>query len=355
MNERLSSLTAEIERKRSRGAAAWFLALAASVAVTFLAAIALGSVRIPLSEVVKALVGGAVQSETERTIVRDVRLPRACGAAMVGAALAVSGLLMQTLFRNPLAGPFVLGVDAGASLGVALVTLATGPGRLEAFGFLASAGRIAAGWTGAAAVLVVVLAVAKRLRDPVSLLIVGLLTGYVVSALVSILIAFSTSEQVAGYIAWTMGSFRGMTWPQLAVMTPALAIGFMIGALLVKPLDALLLGAEAARGLGVAVEPVRVGLVAAAAILAGTVTAFCGPIAFLGVAVPHLARGLLAAADHRRLMPAAALIGAELALVADIIARTPGRTEALPLSSVTALLGAPVLAWVVLRRGEAQG
>lgn len=348
--ETRSATTAEPPAPSRRRRSATLTLLLALLACAFVAAIALGSVRLAARDVWTVLAGGAVQDASAAIIVRELRLPRAIGAVLAGAGLALSGLWMQTLFRNPLAGPFVLGIDAGASLGIALVVLTAGPRGLDAIGAPGELGRILAAWIGAGGVLLLVLAAARSVREPVTLLILGLMVGYFVNALVSVLLSWSDSEQLRTYVSWTFGSFRGITWEQLASFAPSVGFGVALGALLVKPANAMLLGENYARTLGVPVERVRWLLVLSASILAGTVTAFCGPVAFLGVAVPHLARGLLGTSDHRVLAPAVLLLGANVALVADLLSRLPGREESLPLSAVTSLLGAPVLLWVVLRQ-----
>ena len=339
-------------------------AIAIVLAAAFAAHLSLGSVPIPLGQTLRALIGAPVQNETWRTIVLDFRLPRAVTAAIAGAALAVGGLLMQTLFRNPLAGPFVLGINAGASLGVAIVVLGgslLGSAPVAGSGLLAGAGiggdalLVLAASTGAAAVLLVVLAVARRVESAMTLLVLGVLFSYAVSAGVSVLMHFSIPQEIQTYINWTFGSFAGVDRPQLGLLAAAVGIGLASTVLLVKPLNALLLGEAYASSMGVRVRVVRTLVIAATALLAGTVTAFCGPIAFVGIAVPHLARALLRDADHRRLMPATLLLGAVTAVVADLVASLPGLRIVLPLNAVTALIGAPIVIAVIVRRGDLGG
>jgi iron complex transport system permease protein len=262
---------------------------------------------------------------------------------------------MQTMFRNPLAGPYVLGVDAGASLGVALVTLGWGVGAegfLSNVGLLAGLGRLGAATLGAAVTLFLVLAIAARLRSNVTLLVVGLLIGYFASGLVGVMVYMSVPESIQRYLQWTFGSFTAATWPTLSLLAISVGIGCLIALLLSKSMDALLLGEEYAESVGVAVRRVRWGLVIGSSILAASVTAICGPIGFIGVAVPHLAREVLRTSQHRYLLPSTMLIGAIVAVIADIIARGPGGDVTLPLNSITALFGAPLLVWLVLRRVE---
>ncbi len=328
------------------------VALAAVVLACMVASLAAGSARIPLSDVVTILAGGEAERASWRGIVLDFRLPKALTAALAGAALAVSGMLMQTLFRNPLAGPYVLGVSAGASLGVAVVVLSVGAGAsqlLAGFGLAGDLGLVAAASLGSGAALALVFLAAKRVST-LTLLILGVLFGYATSALVIVLVHFSLAERIQSYLTWTFGSFGGVTWSQLRILAPVVALGLALAALASKPLNALLLGETYAASMGVAVERARYLVLASTALLAGAVTAFCGPIAFLGVAVPHLVRGLLGAADHRLLIPASVLAGAAVALVSDLVAQLPGSQAVLPLNAVTALIGAPVIAGVVLRR-----
>ena len=330
-----------------------FPALAAALAGLFALSLGLGSVSIPLDAVIAILWDGTGQKESWTHIVHAIRLPRALTAVLAGAALGASGLQMQTLFRNPLADPFILGISAGASLGVALVVLGTGvtgSGLMAGLGFLGQAGVVAAAVAGAALALGLVLLVGRRVEHAMTLLILGLMFGYLTAALVSVLLYFSIPEQVQTYVLWTFGSFGAVTWGQLAVLAPTALAGLGIAGLLVKPLNALLLGETYARSMGLEARRARLWIIASAALLAGAVTACCGPIGFLGVAVPHLCRGLFNTSDHRVLMPAVLLLGGMLALGADLVARLPGSDAALPLNAVTALLGAPVVTWIILRR-----
>ncbi len=327
-------------------------ALGALTLACLLASLAAGSARIPLGEVVTVLAGGEAERASWRGIVLDFRLPKALTATLAGAALAVSGLLMQTLFRNPLAGPYVLGVSAGASLGVAAVVLSVGAGAsrmLAGLGLAGDLGLVGAAGLGASATLGLIFLAARRVST-LTLLILGVLFGYAASALVTVLVHFSLAERIQSYVTWTFGSFGGVTWSQLEVLAPALAAGLLLAGAASKPLNALLLGESYAASMGVAVERARYLVLAATALLAGAVTAFCGPIGFLGVAVPHLVRGLLGAADHRLLIPGCALAGAAVALISDLVAQLPGSQAVLPLNAVTALIGAPVIAGVILRR-----
>ena len=330
-----------------------FAALAAALAGLFALSLGFGSVSIPLDAVAAILWDEAGQKPSWSHIVHAIRLPRALTAVLAGAALSASGLQMQTLFRNPLADPFILGISAGASLGVALVVLGTGVtggGLLAGLGLLGQAGVVAAAVAGAGLVLGLVLLVGRRLQNAMTLLILGLMFGYLTGALVSVLLYFSIPEQVQTYVLWTFGSFGAVTWGQLAILAPVVLAGLGIAGLLVKPLNALLLGETYARSMGLDARRARLWIIASAALLAGAVTAYCGPIGFLGVAVPHLCRALFDTSDHRVLLPATLLLGAMLALSADLAARLPGSEATLPLNAVTALIGAPVVTWIILRR-----
>lgn len=320
----------------------------------FLLSVSLGSVQIPLGDVAAVLLGGSASKESWTNIILIFRLPKAITATLAGAALAVAGLQMQTLFRNPLAGPFVLGISSGASLGVALVVLGTSGtaavGLLAGLSMMGDFGIAAASTAGASLVLILVLLAARHVGNNMTLLILGLMFGYATSAVVSVLLHFSIAERIQAYLQWTFGSFDGVTWRQMWVVAPALLVSLATGVSAVKPLNALLLGETYAASMGVPVGRVRLLIIASASVLTGVVTAFCGPIAFLGVAVPHLCRSLFNTSDHRVLLPAVMLLGGTLALVADLIAHLPGSQITLPLNAVTALIGAPVVTWVILRQ-----
>lgn len=340
-----------------RSRASWrrwaLLALGVALPCVFVLSLLVGSVTIPLEEIFTILRGGEPSRASWTTIVLNFRLPKAITALLAGSGLAVAGLLMQTLFRNPLADPFVLGISSGASLGVALVLLAigtTGATMLAGVGLLGDLSLILSAAVGAAIVLALVLLVAQRIRSTMTLLILGVMFGYVTSSLVSILVHFSIMNRIQTYINWTFGSFGGVTWGQMALFAAAMIGGQILAYTLVKPLNALLLGEAYARSMGVNIRLVRRMLILAAATLAGGVTAFCGPIGFLGIAVPHLCRALLGTSDHRVLLPASTLMGGILALIADMIAQVPGSQIILPLNAITALIGAPVVVWVILRQ-----
>ncbi len=320
----------------------------------FILDVSSGSVRIPFGKVISILFGGEAEKASWEKIIFLFRLPKAITAAIAGAALSISGLQMQTLFRNPLAGPSILGIGAGASLGVALVVLtaASGGGSqfLEGLGLAGDVGIVAAASIGSSLVLFLVLVVSKKVQSVITLLILGMLFGYAVNALVSILIHFSIAERVHAYIAWTFGSFGGTTWKQLFVFAPIAAAGLIAALFTGKILNVMLLGEEYARSMGLRIKQARIFTIVITALLTGAVTAFCGPIAFLGVAVPHLCRSLFNTSDHKILLPAVIVLGAVLALFSDFISQLPGSQSVLPLNSVTALIGTPVIVWVILRR-----
>lgn len=331
-------------------------ALASALLGLFCLGLAAGSVSIPLGEAAGSLIGRPASDPVWDGIIRQIRLPRCLAAVLAGAALAVSGLEMQTLFRNPLAGPYSMGISSGALLGVALAVLAGAaagsglPGFLAMRGLWTEIGVAGSAVAGAAGVMVMVLLFSRRIRSNTILLILGLMFGQMASALISVLLAFSTAEQIRAFTFWTFGSYAGVTWGQMPVLSAGVAAGILLAMYCAKPLNALLLGWSYARSLGVPVQSTRFLLLASSSLLAGSVTAYCGPIAFLGLAVPHLCRGLFRTADHRILIPSCILLGASLSLAADLATRLPGGGMGLPLNAVTALMGAPVVVWVLLRR-----
>ena len=287
----------------------------------------------------------------EHNILHAIRLPKAITAVLAGAALSVSGLIMQTLFRNPLAGPYTLGVSSGASLGVALLTMLSvfsilSPQGARLFQLSAFSLPIAA-CVGATAVLLLVMAVSRRVTSNVSLLIVGLMFGSIADALVSLLQNFANPDALKLFIVWTLGSLSSVGWGDMPMLVSILILGALFVLLALKPLNGLLLGEDYARGLGIDVARMRLYIVLATGLLAGGVTAFCGPIAFIGVAVPHIARGIFLTSNHRLTAPASALIGACLLLVCDLLCSL--FIYPLPISTVSALFGAPVIIWIILK------
>lgn len=323
------------------------------VAFFFMLDLVLGSVRIPLQSVMAILAGQGSDNVAWEKIVSYIRLPKAVTAVLAGAALAVSGLQMQTLFRNPLAGPSVLGISAGASLGVAMVMLASGSAAnafaIRQLGLGGSWLIVIASSLGAASVLLVVLAIAVRIRDNVVLLIVGIMVGNITVSLISIWQYFSEPEQIQDYLIWTFGSLGGVLGGQLWVLGAVVGAGLLLSFAASKSLNVMLLGENYARSLGMSTFSIRVTVIAATSLLAGSVTGFCGPIGFIGIAVPHLTRSILNTSDHRFLMPSSCLVGAMLMLCCDIIAQMPGSQTTLPINAVTALIGSPVVIWVIMK------
>ena len=276
-----------------------------------------------------------------------LRLPKMLTAILAGASLSVAGLMMQTLFRNPLAGPYILGVSSGASLGVALVTMVTTilplAFSLSPHSFIATSAII-----GSILTMLLVMLFARRIRSNVTLLIVGMMVGNIAGALVNMIQNFANPDSLKLFVVWTLGSLSGVSWEELPTLAIGIAIAAIIVLMLIKPLNGLLLGEDYARGLGIHVERTRWMMVLASCLLAGSVTAFCGPIAFIGVAVPHIARGIFATSNHRLTVPASALIGANILLVCDILCNLG--TYSLPISTMSALFGAPIILWIVLKK-----
>lgn len=319
-----------------------FIILSILTVLLFTLDLTVGAVAIPLTDVWKALTGGDCAPATAK-IVLNIRLVKAIVALLAGAALTVSGLQMQTLFRNPLAGPYVLGISSGASLGVALFILgAPLLGLPSAFSALGVAG---AAWVGAAAVLVVIAIVGHRIKDIMVILILGMMFSSGVSAVVQILQYLSKEDSLKAFVIWTMGSLGDVTLPQLTILVPAVAAGLVLAVVTIKPLNLLLFGEEYAVTMGLNLRRSRTLLFFSTTLLAGTVTAFCGPIGFIGLAMPHVTRMLFADSDHRVLIPATMLTGASILLLCDIVSKM----LTLPINAITALLGIPIVVWVVLR------
>ncbi|MBL4576193.1 MAG: iron ABC transporter permease [Opitutaceae bacterium] len=318
----------------------------------FTANICLGSAWISISDVWSALIQKESSDPIVSQIVMNFRLPRALTALLAGAALAISGLLMQTVFRNPLADPFVLGVNSGASLGVAIVLLILAPSGVALTQSLELSGNILviiAASCGAAAVLAFILLFAQRV-DVMSLLILGLMLSYAIGAVVSILMFYSMAERIQSFFSWSYGSFANVTWTQMRIFAPWMTFGIGATFFLAKPLDALLMGERYAESLGTNVKTSRIVTLGIASLLAGAVTGFCGPIGFLGIAAPHLCRYLFKTSSHRILIPGSLLTGASIALGSDLIAKAPGFDGALPLNAVTALIGAPVITTALMKQ-----
>lgn len=320
--------------------------LAAAVVILFLVNIFHGSVNIPCKDVVSILSGGETEREAWRLIVFETRVPQALTALLTGAAISVAGLLLQTLFNNPLAGPEVLGINGGAGLGVAVVMLLMqGVLAVGVAGYFAL---FAGAFIGAAIIIAVILFLSSILKNKVFLLIVGVAVGYLASSLISVLNYFATSEGVHSYLIWGMGSFSAVSLEQLPLYAMLTLLLLAVSLFMMKPLNALLLGEAYAHNLGVNVRLVRGTLLAVTGLLTAVVTAFCGPISFLGLAVPHIARLILGTNNHRILLPATLMCGALAALLCNIVCLLPGESGILPLGAITPLIGAPVIIYVVL-------
>lgn len=321
-----------------------FILLGITTTLLLLFDLSIGSVKIPFGEVCRALLGGD-DGSASRAIVLNIRLLKSVMALLAGAALSASGLQMQTLFRNPLAGPYILGVNSGASLGVALFLLGAPLLGVEAHSFIQSLGIAGAAWIGAAAVLALVLAVSRRIKDIMVILILGMMLGSGISAVVEILQYLSSEAALKSFVVWTMGSLGDVTTSQLWLILPVVVSGLGLSVALIKPLNLLLLGENYARTSGLDIQRTRMWLFLSTVLLAGTITAFCGPVGFIGIAVPHLTRLLFRSADHRILVPGAMLAGASLLLICDLISKL----LVLPVNTITALLGIPVVILVVIR------
>ena len=321
-----------------------FAALTALCVVLFVVDIAVGSEAIPLSEIISALCGGG--SEEVRSIVLDIRLIRAVVAVLAGIALSISGLQMQVLFRNPLAGPYVLGVSAGASFGVALFLLGAPLLGLAFSPTLQSLGTVGAAWIGSAVVLVLVVALSRRIKDIMVMLILGIMLSSGVGALVEIMQYFSNEASLKSYVVWTMGSLGDVTAMQLTVLAPVIVAGLAMAVAAIKPMNMLLAGERYAASMGLNISRSRNLILISTTLLAGTITAFCGPIGFVGIAGPHIARMLFRSADHRTLLPATILSGVIMLLVGDILAKY----FVLPINTITALMGIPIVIYIVTRR-----
>ena len=326
-----------------------FILLSLLLVILFVASLLLGSVSLQVKEVLGVILGQEVDPQT-RILVTHFRLPKAITALVVGAALSASGLQMQTLFRNPLAGPYVLGISSGASLGVSLFLLgAPLLGVSVASETLRNIGVVGSAWIGAALILAVIMAVSVRLKDIMAILILGMMFGSAASAIVQILQYLSPDSALKSFVVWTMGSLSGVSLQQLGLMSGIVVAGLALSIYLIKPLNLLLLGENYARTMGLNIRWIRFLLFASTTLLAGTVTAFCGPIGFIGIAGPHVARMLTGNADHRVLMPASMLMGSVTMLLCDIIAQLPGHEMVLPVNTITALLGIPIIVLVIVR------
>lgn len=332
--------------------------LAVAVLILALLGLVLGPVRVPVADTVRVLLGAEPSDPRWQVIVSSMRLPRVLTALAAGAALGVAGLQLQTLFRNTLADPYILGVSSGASLGVALVVLLGGAAGAGFSTGAAGAGRaaeVSAAALGAAAMLTLVLTLSRWTRSAATLLLIGVMIGAASTALVSLAMVYSDPQRVQQYLLWGLGSFAGTGWADLRLLLPLVAVGLVTAAVTIRPLNALLLGESYAATMGINVHRARVITVASASLLAGVTTAFCGPIAFLGLVVPHMARIVVGTSDHRVVVPAVMLLGAVAALGCGIVSQVPASDLVIPINAVTALVGAPVVITVLLRARRGSG
>ncbi|MGB1042479.1 MAG: FecCD family ABC transporter permease [Tenacibaculum sp.] len=328
-----------------------FIFLSVLLIVFLLINISVGSVAIPLKEILNSLTGSTVAKDTWQTIVLNFRLPKAITAIMVGSGLSICGLLMQTLFKNPLAGPYVLGISSGASLGVALLILGSSVfgGVFMSFVFSNWALAIAAS-LGSFLVLFAVIIAANRVRNTMSILIIGLMFGSLTSAIISVLSYFSDAEQIQQYLFWSFGSLGNLTWTELIVFGSIYLIGMTATFTVIKPLNSFLLGENYAKSLGINIKKSRNIILLITSLLTGVITAFSGPIAFIGLAVPHISKMFFTTSNHKILLPASALIGAIILLICDAIAQLPTSEFTLPINAITSLFGAPVVIWLLIRK-----
>ncbi|OUS01897.1 iron ABC transporter [Flavobacteriales bacterium 33_180_T64] len=327
-----------------------FIILTLVLVLCFFMNISLGSVNIPLKDVFGSVFGSS-ENESWQYIILNYRLPKAFTAILVGSGLGISGLLMQTLFRNPLAGPFVLGISSGASLGVALVILGSGLfGGVFATLLISKWSIVIAASLGSFLVLLAVLLVSSKVRDTMAILIIGLMFGSITTAVVSVLSYFSSAEQLQQYIFWGFGSLGNLSWNELFIFFGIYSIGLLFTIISIKALNTFLLGENYAKSLGLNIKQSRLIIIIATSLLAGTITAFAGPIAFIGLAIPHITRQIFNTSNHKTLLPAVFLFGAIVMLICDSIAQLPTSDYTLPINAITSLIGAPVVVWLLVRQ-----
>jgi len=328
-----------------------FLVLTLALVLCFFLNISLGSVSIPFKAVFYSLIGHVTEHQSWQHIILNYRLPKAITAIIVGSGLGISGLLMQTLFRNPLAGPFVLGISSGASLGVALVILGSGLfGGVFASLFVSKWGIVIAASLGSFLVLLSVLIVSTRVRDTMAILIIGLMFASITAAIVSVLSYFGSAQQLQQYVFWGFGSLGNLSWKDLVIFLIIYVIGIFASIFSIKSLNTLLLGENYAKSLGLNIKRSRLIIIIATSLLAGTITAFTGPIAFIGLAIPHLTRQIFNTSNHKILLPAVFLLGGIVMLICDSISQLPNSDYTLPINAITALIGAPVVIWLLVRK-----
>lgn len=326
-----------------------FLVLIILLIVAFIGDLFTGNATISVSEVWGALIGSSGNDIIDE-IIRNYRLPKAITAVLAGAALSVSGLLMQTLFRNPLAGPDVLGVSAGAGLGVALLTMFSGTALYPFIQMMGSMGQVIAAIAGAAIVLMLILAVSSRIKDSITILVLGMIFGYVASSLITILQSFADPDSLKVFVTWTFGSLGNVTLDKMPILATIVGAGILLTIALQKTLNSLLLGESYALSSGLNIKRARIIIITMAAVITGTVTAFTGPIAFVGVVIPHFARAIFGTVNHKTILPATIIMGSTLMLICDILSQIPITNRTLPINAVTALFGAPMIVWIVLKR-----
>lgn len=317
----------------------------------FILNISLGSVYIPLKDIFKSIIGVATEQESWQYIIQNYRLPKAFTAILVGSGLGVSGLLMQTLFRNPLAGPFVLGISSGASLGVALIILGSSLfGGIFALLMISKWSVVIAASLGSFLVLMSVMVVSIKIRDTMAILIIGLMFSSITAAIVSVLSYFGSAQQLQQYIFWGFGSLGNLSWNELGIFFIIYFLGMILSISSIKSLNSLLLGENYAKSLGLNIKKSRLTIIIATSLLAGTITAFAGPIAFIGLAIPHMTRQIFNTSNHKILLPAVFLFGAIVMLICDSIAQVPNSDYTLPINAITSLIGAPVVIWLLVRK-----
>ena len=328
-----------------------FIILIITLFLIFIINISLGSVYIPLKQIFLAFIDGNIEKESWKSIILNYRLPKAITAIIVGSGLSISGLLMQTLFRNPLAGPFVLGISSGASLGVAILILGGSflGANILSYAFT-SWGQALAASIGAFLVLSAVMIAAAKVRNTMSILIIGLMFGSLTSAVISVLAYFSSANQLQQYMFWSFGSLGNLSWKEITALLIVFIIGISFVVFIIKPLNSLLLGENYAKSMGVNVKQTRNFSLIATSLLTGVITAFSGPIAFIGLAVPHLTKLLFSTSNHKTLLPAVAISGAIIMLICDSIAQMPNSEYTLPINAITSLFGAPIIIWLLVRK-----
>ncbi len=332
-----------------------FILLTLGLLLLFFVNISFGSITIPFKEIYRSLSGSQASKSTWEYIIINYRLPKAITAVLVGMGLSISGLLMQTLFRNPLAGPYVLGLSSGASLGVAFIILGAGflPPFLSGI-LLSSYGIVLSSTVGSTVVLLLVLLVSQQLRDTMAILIVGLMFGSFTSAIVGVLTYFSSAEQLQKFTFWSMGNLGNLSWSSIIILSISVAIGLLLSLLSIKPLNALLLGENYSKSMGLNFKKARLIIIFATSILAGSITAYAGPIAFVGLAVPHIAKLVFQTSNHSILYWSTLLLGAGIMLICDVVSQMPGMDITLPINAVTSIIGAPVVIWLLVRKRSFQ-